>query len=158
MSKFCCFFKKLIKKLMPDYPFLNCHFRVEWGGTRIGFMEVTGLSIQYDIVEYREGQSTEYTVTKMPGLKHFQNIVLKRGIMKGDNEFYNWLNTINLNTVERRDLIISLLNENHEPVMTWKAKNAFPVKLEGPHLNAKGCDVAIESLEIAHEGLFIETP
>jgi phage tail-like protein len=64
--------------------------------------------------------------------------------------------TVKLNTVERRDLIISLLNEQHLPVMVWKVHNAFPVKVEGPALKATGNEVAIESIEIAHEGLELQ--
>ena len=92
----------------------------------------------------------------MPGLRKFTNITLKRGIAKGDNEFFEWLSTVKLNTVERRDLIISLLNEEHQPVMVWKVLNAFPVKVEGPQLKATGNEVAIESIEIAHEGLELQ--
>ena len=92
----------------------------------------------------------------MPGLRKFNNITLKRGIVKGDNEFFIWLSTVKLNTVERRDLIISLLNEDHLPVMVWKVHNAFPVKVEGPQLKASGNEVAIESIEIAHEGLELQ--
>ena len=93
----------------------------------------------------------------MPGRPKYDNIVLKRGIIPKDNEFFKWLNTAALNQVDRRNLTISLLNENHEPVMSWKVKNAFPVKIEGPVLKATGNEVAIETLEVAHEGLLIET-
>jgi phage tail-like protein len=92
----------------------------------------------------------------MPGLRKFTKIILKRGIVKGDNDFYTWMKTINLNQAERRDIVIKLLNENHEPVMIWKASNAFPVKLTGPVLKANANEVAIEELELAHEGLSIE--
>jgi phage tail-like protein len=61
-----------------------------------------------------------------------------------------------MNTIERRDITISLLDENHAPVMTWKVKNAFPSKLEGASLKASGNEVAIESMEVAHEGLVVE--
>jgi phage tail-like protein len=134
---------------------LNCHFQVEWGGTNIGFMEVSGLEIHYDIVEQRAGSSPEYSSIKMPGQTRYSNIVLKRGITKGDNEFFKWISTIRLNTVERRDISIALLNEEHEPVMEWKVKNAFPVKLTGPVLNASASEIAIETLELAHEGISI---
>jgi phage tail-like protein len=60
---------------------------------------------------------------------------------------------VNLNKVERRDVIISLLNETHSPVMSWKAKNTFPVKIQASDLKADGNEVAIETLELAHEGL-----
>jgi len=136
---------------------LTCHFQVEWGGTRTSFSEVTGLSVEYNVVEYREGSSPDSGSIKMPGLAKYNNITLKRGIMKGDNEFYQWINTVQLNQVERRDLTISLLDETHSPVMIWKVRNAWPVKLESPVLNSQTNEAAIESLEIAHEGITIET-
>ena len=138
---------------MNKYPMITCHFQVEWGGTRTGFTEVSGLTIEREVVEYREGNSPEYKTIKMPGLEKSHTIVLKRGIIAGDHDFYNWMNTINLNTVERRDVTISLLNESHEPVMTWKVKNAWPIKFEGPTLKSDGSEVAIETLELAHEGI-----
>jgi len=139
---------------MPaQYPIPVFHFRVEWGGKRVGFSEVTGLTQENQAIEYRDGSFPEYSSIKMPGLRKFSNITLKRGVVKGDNEFFGWLSTVKLNTVERRDLVISLLNETHQPVMVWKVMNAFPVKVEGPPLKAVGNEVAIESVEIAHEGL-----
>ncbi len=139
-----------------NYPLPKFHFNVDWAGTNIGFSEVSGLNIENKLIEYRDGASPEYSKLKMPGMREFSNITLKRGVFKGDNEFYNWLNTISLNTVERRDLTISLLNENHEPVVTWKIKNAFPVKVQSTDLKADGSEVAIEQIDVAHEGLTIE--
>lgn len=141
---------------MADYPLPVFHFQVEMGTTRVGFSEVSGLNIETQVIEYREGANPEYSAMKMPGIPKYGNITLKRGVVDADNEFYEWLNTTKLNTVERRDMIISLLNENHEPVMVWKAKNAFPVKIEGPGLKATGNEAAIETIEVAHEGLTIE--
>ena len=143
---------------MAQQPNLNIHFQVDWGGTRLGFSEVSGLSIEVETVEYREGNNPDYSVLKMPGMAKFSNIVFKRGIVAGDNEFYEWFKTINLNQVERRDIVISLLNEEHSPTMVWKVRNAFPVKIEAPSLKATGNEVAIEVLEIAHEGISIEAP
>jgi phage tail-like protein len=91
----------------------------------------------------------------MPGMLKYSNITLKRGSMNSDSDFYKWINTTALNTVERRDIIISLLNETHAPVMTWKAKNAFAVKVQASDLKSDGNEVAIETLELAHEGLNI---
>jgi len=141
---------------MANYPIPVFHFRVEWGGKNIGFAEASGLTQELQLIEYREGSSPDYSTIKMPGLHKYNNITLKRGIAKGDNEFFKWLNTVKLNTIERRDLTISLLNESHEPVMVWKAHNAFPVKVEGPGLKASGNEVAVESIEIAHEGLVLQ--
>ena len=138
------------------YPLPVFHFQVEWGGTTIGFSEVSGLSVEVQPIEYRDGASPQYSVVKMPGIPKFSNITLKRGVVAADNEFFAWLNTTKLNTVERRDLIISLLNEEHEPTISWKVINAFPVKVEGPGLKSTGNEVAIETLELAHEGLSVE--
>ena len=102
---------------MSEYPLPGYHFQVEWGGARLGFTEVSGLDIEFQVIEYREGNSPEYSVTKMPGIPKYSNITLKRGIVAGDNEFFDWLKTISLHQVERRDLVISLLDENHEPAM-----------------------------------------
>lgn len=140
------------------YPLSVFHFQVEWGGTRIGFTEVSGLTIELQSIDYREGSSLEYHVTKMPGIPQFSNIVLKRGVFRADNEFFQWLNTVKMNKIERRDLTISLLNEEHEPVIVWKVKEAWPSKVEGPTLNSTGNEVAIETIELCHEGLAIETP
>ena len=140
---------------MTNYPLSKFHFQVNWGGTKIGFSEVSGLDIESEIIEYRQGASPDFSKIKMPGMMKYSNITLKKGMFKGDNEYYEWLQTIQLNTVERRDLTISLLNDAHEPVVTWKVQNAFPVKISGTDLKADGNEVAIETLEIAHEGLTI---
>src|SRR6266852_284600 len=112
------------------------HFTVDWRGTRAGFTEVTGLTQEVQVIEYRDGSFPEFSTQKQEGMKKYSNIVCKRGIYKGDNEYFKWLSTVRLNTAERRDLIISLLNDKHEPVMVWKVHNAFPVKVEGPQLKA----------------------
>ncbi len=139
-----------------NYPVTAFHFQVEWGGTRIGFTEVSGLTVELQTIDYREGSAPEYQVTKMPGIPQYSNITLKRGMFRSDNEFFQWLNTVKLNEIERRDLTISLLNEDHEPITVWKVKDAFPTKVEGPSLNSTGNEVAVETIELAHEGLTIE--
>jgi len=141
---------------MANYPLPKFHFRVEWGGSKIGFTEVTGLNIENEMIEYRDGSSPEYHKVKMPGLQKYGNITLKRGMFNGDNEFFQWLNTVSLSKVERRDVSIALLNENHEPVYIWRVKNAFPVKVVAPDFKSDANEVAVETIEIAHEGLTIE--
>jgi len=141
---------------MANYPLVKFHFQVDWGGTKIGFTEVSGLDVETEVVEYREGSSPEYSKIKMPGMQKFSNITLKRGTFKSDNEFYQWWNTVKLNTIERRDITIKLLNEEHDPVVVWKVKNAWPSKIQSTDLKADGNEVAIESMEIVHEGLYIQ--
>lgn len=142
--------------MTTNNPLPVSHFKVEWGGNRIGFSEVDGLDIKVDVIEYREGSSPVNTSIKMPGQIHYSNITLKRGIISSDNELYDWLKDIGFSKVEKRDVIISLLDEAHEPVIRWKARNVFPVKLVGPTLNALAGEIAIEEIELTHEGLTIE--
>ena len=141
---------------MADYPLSKFHFQVEWGGTKIGFTEVSGLDAETEVIEYRQGASPEYSKIKMPGLQKYSNITLKRGTFKSDNEYFEWWNSVKLNTIMRRDLTISLLNENHEPVVVWKVRNAWPTKVQSTDLKADGNEVAIESMEIVHEGLTVQ--
>ncbi|MHA7109561.1 phage tail protein [Sunxiuqinia elliptica] len=141
---------------MAEYPIPKFHFQVDWGGTKVGFSEVSGLDVETEVIEYRDGAMREYSKLKMPGMQKFSNITLKRGVFQKDNEFFEWWNSVRLNTIERRDVVISLLNEEHDPVLTWKIKNAWPVKVQGTDLKSDGNEVAIETLELAHEGLSME--
>ena len=90
--------------MAAQYPLPVFHFQVEWGGTRIGFTEVSGLDQELQPIEYREGSANVYSVTKMPGMPKFGNLTFKRGVMKADNDFAKWLTTVKLNQIERRDL------------------------------------------------------
>ncbi len=141
---------------MSVYPLPKFHFQVEWAASTIAFSEVTGLDVETEIVEYSDGARREYTPIKMPGRQKYSNVTMKRGVFASNNEFYDWWNTVSLNTIERRDLTISLLNEEHEPVMVWKVKNAWPTKIQSTDLKADGNEVAIETIEVAHEGLSIQ--
>ena len=142
---------------MPsDYPLVSFHFQVQWGGSRIGFSEVSGLSMEVEVIEYREGSDPEHAVRKIPGIKKFSNITLKRGVIRADNEFFDWMNTHQIGTVEKRNITLALLNEVHEPSVVWKITNAFPVKLQWTPLNSSSGDILIEILEMAHEGFVVE--
>lgn len=141
---------------MSDYPLPKFHFQVEWGGARIGFTEVSGLDVETEVIEYRDGSLREFSKLKIPGMQKYSNVTLKRGVFKSDNDYFKWWNTVSLNTVERRDVIVSLLNEAHEPVMVWKIKNAWPAKIGSTDLKADGNEIAIESIELAHDGLSIQ--
>ncbi|GAA0473555.1 phage tail-like protein [Actinoplanes campanulatus] len=144
------------------YPLSTLHFVVDWGDQERGttsFSEVSGLTLEAEVIEYRGGADLQFSTHKQPGLRKFSNVTLKRGIAPAEagNGLFQWYNSITVGAVERRDVSISLLNEVSEPVMTWKIKAAWPVKLEGPGLKSTGTDVAIESLEFACEGIEIET-
>ena len=113
---------------MTNYPLPKFHFQVDWGGTRIGFTEVSGLDVETEVIEYRDGASPEFSKIKMPGMQKYANITMKRGVFQSDNDYFKWWNTVSLNTVERRDVTVSLLNEAHEPVMVWKVKKCLAYK------------------------------
>lgn len=134
---------------MADYPITAYHFLVEWGGSYVAFTECSGMdSMTRDVQEYREGDSPEFFVTKIPGmLKTKGDITLKRGLYRsGDLELLDWFNQTQMDVPERRDLTISLLDENHAPVMAWQAKNCWVTQWTGPSLNASSSDIA--SLEV----------
>lgn len=141
---------------MPKTPLTNYHFRVEWGGSDLSFTEVSGLSVETNVIEQRSGNSPVFHTHKMPGQHHFSNLILKRGLTKNDNEFFQWIKSGLQNQVERRDITIHLLNEEHNPLFVWKISNAFPVRYKGPDLNASGNEVAMEELELAYESFSVE--
>lgn len=140
---------------MGNQPLPKFHFQVDWGGARMGFTEVSGLDFETEVIEYREGTDKKYNKTKQPGLTKYANITLKRGTFKGDNDYYEWWKT-NYICGEKRDITISLLDEEHKPVITWKAISAWPKKVESTDLKASSNDVAIETMELVHEGLVVE--
>lgn len=150
---------------MPDnfkYPVPKFHFEVNWGGTRMGFTEVTGLDFETEVIEYREGNNPTYNKHKQPGLTKYSNVTLKRGTVLEDFEFFKlWRETAKfqesnkIKKVFRRDITIKLLNEDHKPIITWTLENAWPSKIQSTDLKADGNEVAIESMELVHEGLKI---
>ncbi|MEO5685245.1 MAG: phage tail protein [Chitinophagaceae bacterium] len=142
-----------------DYPLQKFHFMVEWGGTKIGFTELSGLSFETEVIDYRDGSSPVYNKKKLPGLTKFNNIILKRGVLLGDFDMYNlWRNTLMFQEGAakfRRDITIKLLDEEHKPVIVWALQRAWPCKVMYADLNANSNDVLIESMELVHEGLSI---
>ena len=141
------------------YPMTALNFKVGWGDATSSFSEVSGLTLETETVEYRGGAHPEQTVQKMPGLRKYGSVTLKRGIVPTDgNGLFAWFNQVQAGGEFRRMVTVSLCNEQQEIVMTWTMKSAWPVKLEGPGLKATGTEVAIESLEFAHEGITVTIP
>lgn len=119
------------------------------------FQEVSGLDVGSTPVEYRHGDSPVFSAIKMPGMKKYGNVTMKKGVFKSDNKFWDWFNQIKMNTVKRVPVTISLLDEAGKPTMVWTLTNAWPTKISGTDLKAEGNEVAVECVEIAHEGLTI---
>lgn len=140
--------------MAQEYPLPRFHFQVDWGGAKLSFTEVTGLVMEREKIEYRHSDSKDFNKIAMPGLVKNNNITLKRGKFEGDVDLNAWLDEIaNERAKVRRDVTIRLLNENHNPVAAWTATRCFPVKLTAPDLKSDANEIAIETIEIAHEGL-----
>lgn len=137
------------------WPLPKFYFKVEWDKNEMSFQEVSGLDVQSEEIKYRHGNSPVFSVIKMPGMKKYGNITMKKGVFKGDNKFWDWLNQIKLNTIKRVPVTISLLDEAGKATMVWTLNNAWPTKISSTDLKSEGNEVAIESIEIVHEGLTI---
>jgi len=134
-------------------PFGRFNFLLEIEGvTAAGFSEVSGLANETEVIEYREGGDKVNSPRKLPGLTKYSNLILKRGVT-ADNSLWNWRKTVIDGAVERRNGSIILLDESRNEILRWNFYNGWPCKWEGPALKAKSNEVAIETLEIAHERL-----
>ncbi len=138
------------------WPLPKFHFQVKWDDTELAFQEVSGLDIESEVLEYRAGNNPVFSKLKMPGMTKSGNITMKKGVFVKDNAIFDWFAEIKMNTIKRKAITISLLDEAQAPTMVWKVQNAFPVKVTGTDLKAEGNEVAVESIEIAHEGFVIE--
>jgi phage tail-like protein len=133
-------------------PFGNFNFHVEIDGiTRAAFQECSGFDSTIDVIEHREGGENT-TLRKLPGMTKYSNITLKWGITD-DMDLYKWHRQAVQGKLERKNGSIVLLNRAGEETARWNFVRAWPTKYDGPDLNAEGNDVAIETIELAHEGV-----
>lgn len=135
-------------------PYVNFNFLVEIDGiTAAGFQEASGLDSSIEVIEYREG-GNNITVRKYPGQVKHSNVTLKRGLTD-NTELYDWHKqwADGDPAAPRKNGSIVLLDRQGQERARWNFFNGWPCKWTGPGLNAEQNDIAIESLEIAHEGL-----
>lgn len=138
------------------WPLPKFYFMVDWGSaTNIPFQEVSGLDTEAQPLEYRRDNSSDFSIINMPGLIKNSPVILKKGVITNDNNFWDWYTKIKMNTIHRQNIVIKLLDEEGKPTMTWTLLNAWPTKLVSTDLKSDGNEVAIESIEISHEGLTI---
>mgnify|MGYP003702189239 CR=1 FL=1 len=136
-------------------PYRNCRFLLEIDGiTQAGFSEATIPDTSQDPIEYREGNEIP-TVRKIPGLIKYGNLSLKWGITDSAIELYNWRKLVEQGKASeyRRNIAIILMDEEGNSKSRWEFREAWPTKYDAPDLSAKGSDIAIEALDIAHEGM-----
>lgn len=139
------------------WPLPKFYFQVKWDAETLSFQEVSGLDIEAQPIEYRHGDSPEFSTIKMPGIKKSGNVTMKKGVFKSDNKFWDWFNQIKMNTIRRIPVTISLLDEAGAPTMVWTLANAWPTKITCTDLKSDSNEVGIESIEIAHEGITISS-
>ncbi|MAU12353.1 MAG: phage tail protein [Anaerolineaceae bacterium] len=135
-------------------PFPAFNYEVTIGSMKFGCSEIAGLDRTIAPIEYRNGDEPN-TVRKLVGLTSYSNITFKRGYTK-DLALWTWHDRVREGDIQRESGSITLLNEAHEPVLTWNFDNAWPTKISGPSLNAKNNEVALESLELVVESLVLE--
>lgn len=143
------------KESTSVWPMPKFYFSVNWGDKKMSFQEVSGLDTEAQIIEYRHGDNPVFSPIKMPGIKKTGNVTMKKGVFKNDNKFWEWFEKIKMNTIQRIPVTISLLDQEGEATMVWKLQNAWPTKITGTDLKSDSNEVAVESIEIAHEGLEI---
>ena len=139
------------------WPLPSFYFKVSVDGIGdISCSEVSGLETEFDVIEYRAGDSPVFTKVKMPGLRKTSDVTLKKGMFKDDKAMWDWLNQVKLNTIERKTVTVSLLDESGSPVKTWQLTNAWPKKITIEGFKSDGNTAAIETLVLAHEGVNVK--
>ena len=134
-------------------PYRNFRFRLEIDGLDAGgFSEVSGFDATFDVAEYRQGDDPMITPHKLPGLIKYGNITLKWGA-SDSMVLFEWLMNIHDGTIEQKTVTITSLDEEGNPAASWRMINAWPVKYTAPDFNATASEIAIETIELAHEGL-----
>jgi phage tail-like protein len=136
-----------------DDPYLNFNFRVEIDGLEVaGFSEVQVPEGRIEAVAYREGTDRSSAARLLPGRVEWEPVVLRRGFA-GDPALFEWWNELVQGNLSRKNVAIVLLDEQRRDVARWLVRRAWPSKLVGPDLRGLGNEVAIETLELSHEGV-----
>lgn len=148
-------------EIKSSYPLPVYNYKVDIGKDTIAFSEVSGLNIAYETTVYKES-STEAgkaspRVFRMPAQATTTTLTLKKGLVpaKSQAALYDWISSIRINQVVKKDIVISLCDESGKAVVTWKVINAFPTKLDVPTFDANSNEVAIESMELMADDIAI---
>jgi phage tail-like protein len=147
--------------IKTDYPLPVYNYRVEIGSDAVAFTEVSGLNIAFEVSTYKESRTEPGAgprILYMPGQRQMVSITLKKGIVRTKSiaALYNWINTVQINQIEKKDIFIRLCDEKGAPLVSWKVTNAFPTKLDAPTFDAKSNDAAIESMELKADSVTIQ--
>ncbi len=139
------------------WPLPKFRFSVTLGSqdNSVSFQEISGLETETQVIEYRHGDSPQYSTIKMPGISKVGNVTLKKGIFVKDNNFFVWYNAIKMNIIKRETVVIKLLDEQGNTTMNWTLNNAWPTKITGTDMKSDSNEVAVETIELAYETLVI---
>ena len=139
------------------WPTPKFRFEVDLGPslTKIAFQEVSGMDVENQVIEYRKNNSPLFSTQKMPGIVKYGNVTMKRGVFVNDNSFWDWHKQISMNTINRTTVTVRLLDETGNVTMQWTLSNAWPTKITSTDLKSDGNEVAVETLEIAHQQITI---
>ncbi|MGV3344490.1 phage tail protein [Enterobacteriaceae bacterium LUAb1] len=141
-------------EIAVQYPIPTYRFVVTLGDEQIPFTSASGLDITHDTIEYRDGTGNWF---KMPGQRQAVNITLSKGIFPGDTALYDWINSVQLNQVEKKDIMISLTNDaGTEVLMSWNVSNAFPTSLTSPSFDATSNEVAVQQVTLMADRVTIQ--
>jgi phage tail-like protein len=147
--------------IRTSYPLPSYNYRVEIGSETIAFAEVSGLDILYNVICYMESPTTAQpgpNCVYFPGWSEPVTLCMKKGVVKSVSvkALYAWIASIQTNLIEKKDIFIRLCDEKGDPVVSWKAVNAFPYKLTGPTFTASSNETAIETMELRADAVLIE--
>jgi len=149
-------------EIKASYPLPVYNYRVDIGTDTIAFSEVSGLNIGYETTTYKESNTESGKagpkVFHMPAQASNTTLTLKKGLVpaKSRPALYDWISSISINQVVKKNILISLCDETGRAVVTWSVTNAFPTKLDAPTFDANSNDVAIESMELMADGISID--
>jgi phage tail-like protein len=149
-------------EIKTSYPLPVYNYRVEIGSDTVGFSEVSGLSITYETTTYKESPVESGIpgprVMYMPAQKSAPTISLKKWVIPGSSvaTLFNWINSTQINQIEKKDIYVRLCDETGTPVISWHVVNAFPTKLDAPTFDAKSGDAAIETMQLMADAVFVE--
>ena len=149
------------EEIRQNYPMPVYNYRVDIEGVSVAFSQVSGLSLSYETHVYKESPTGEMrgpVTMRMPAQQSDVKITLKKGLVKGKSipTLYNWIKSVQTNQIEKKNILVSLLDEAGKPLVNWSIQNAFPTKLEAPSFDAKSNDAAIESMELMADTILIE--
>lgn len=148
--------------IQTDYPLPVYNYRVEIGGDAVAFSEVSGLNIAYESTVYKESPTASGApgprVMQMPAQRTQPTITLKKGLVRKASikALYDWIKTVQINQIEKKDVFVRLCDEKGDAVITWKVSNAFPTKLDAPTFDAKSNDAAIQTMELKADFVTLE--